>query len=187
MTIEEVFAQIGQHMIKGLMVHTQLSDYFNFLGLTGYHKCHEYHYYEESINYRKISNYYLEHYDKFITDFHVSNPQMIPEKWYQYSRQQVDPSTRNSAIQAGFEKWIKWETETLKLYQDLYKELLNMNEIAAASEINYYIDDVNKELSKAQQKYLELKMVNFDIAVVVDEQQYLTKQYIKKMGELHYD
>lgn len=184
MTIEEVFAQLGQHMIKGLMVHTQLSDYFNFLGLKGYCKCQEYHYYEESKNFRRVCNYYLEHYDKFIVDSHVGNPQIIPENWYKYTRQQVDATTRKSAIQSGFEKWIKWETETLKLYQTFYKELLNAGEVASASEINCYIKDVNEELSKAQQKYLELKMMDFSISDIVDEQQSLYKKYCKKMEEI---
>ena len=184
MTIEDVFTQFGQHMIKGLMVHTQLSDFFNFLGLKGYHKCHEYHYYEESRNYRRISNYYLEHYDKFIMDGNISNPQIIPIDWYQYTRQQVDIATRENAIQKGFEKWINWEAETLRLYQDLYKELLDMNEIASAAEVNYYIEDVNEELAKAQQKYLELRMTDFNISDIVDEQQSLVKKYTKKMEEI---
>lgn len=184
MTVEEVFTHIWKHMIKGLMVHTQLSDFFNFLGLKGYHKCHEYQYYEESKNYRKISNYYLEHYDKFIADGNISNPQVIPADWYQYTRQQVDPATRQNAVQKGFEKWINWEAETLKLYQDLYKELLNINEIASAAEISYYITDVNEELARAQQKYLELRMVDFNISDIVDEQQFLIKKYSKKMEEL---
>ena len=187
MTVEDVFAKLGQHMIKGLMVHTQLSDYFNFIGLKGYHKCQEYHYYEENVNFRKICNYYLEHYDKFILDSHIANPGVIPESWYKYTRQQVDPTTRSEAIRMGFEKWINWEAETLKLYQELYKELLNMNEVAAASEVNCYVEDVNEELSRAQQKYLELRMVDFDIAVVVDEQQSLVKKYTKKLEEITYD
>ena len=184
MTVEEIFAQLGQHMIQGLMVHTQLSDYFDFLGLKGYHKCHEYHYFEESCNFRKVCSYYLEHYDKFITDSHVANPQVIPESWYKYTRQQVDAATRKSAIQAGFEKWVKWETETLKLYQTLYKELINLDEVAAASEINCYIIDVSEELAKAQQKYLELKMTDFNISNIVDEQHTLYKKYCKKIEEL---
>ena len=57
MTVDEIFNKIAQHMVEGLMVHTQMSDYFNFLSLDGYHKCHEYHFLEESRNFRKISNY----------------------------------------------------------------------------------------------------------------------------------
>ena len=180
MTVEDIFAKIGQHMIKGLMIHTQLSDYFNFLGLKGYGKCHEYHFYEESKYFRKISNYYLEHYDKFIIDSHVANPGVIPQDWMKYTRQQVDGATRKTGIQAGFEKWVDWEAETLKLYQELYKELLNLNEVASAIELSHYIEDVNEELNKAQQKYLELRMISFDITIVMEEQEKLFKEYDKE-------
>ena len=64
MTINEIFSQLSQHMIKGLMMHTQLSDYFNFLGLKGYSQCHKYHYFEENNNYKQLCDYYLNHYNK---------------------------------------------------------------------------------------------------------------------------
>ena len=39
---------ISNHMIEGTMVHFQLSQYFGFLGMKGYEKCHKYHYLIES-------------------------------------------------------------------------------------------------------------------------------------------
>ena len=44
MTIDEIFAELGAHMIKGLMIHNQMMVYYDFLYLPGYSKCHEYHY-----------------------------------------------------------------------------------------------------------------------------------------------
>lgn len=184
MTNEEIFSQIGQHMIKGLMVHTQLSDYYNFLGLDGYCKCHEYHFYEESKNFRHLSNYYIKNYDKFITDSHVGNPQVIPTNWYQYSRNQVDTAIRKTAIQQGFEKWINWETETVELYENLFLELLNLGELSAAFEIEKYLGDTKTELCKAKQKLLELKMTDFDITMIVAEQEAICKKYQKKMEKI---
>ena len=35
MTVEEIFSDLSKHMIEGLMAHSQLSDYFGFLGLEG--------------------------------------------------------------------------------------------------------------------------------------------------------
>lgn len=181
MTVEEIFGQIGQHMVEGLMVHTQLSDYFEFLGLKGYHKCHEYHYFDESRNFRKMSSYYLKHYNKIITNSHVANPQVIPDSWYKYSRQQVDTATRKTGIVNGFEKWINWETETLKLYQSLHKELVDLNEVAAALELEEYIKDVSEELSVASQKLLELKIVDFNLSNIIDEQSAIYEKYSKKI------
>ncbi len=35
MTIEEIFSEISKHMIEGIMIHAQMADYYNFLGLKG--------------------------------------------------------------------------------------------------------------------------------------------------------
>jgi hypothetical protein len=184
MAVDEIFAQLGQHMIQGLMVHTQLADYFCFLGLKGYHKCHEYHYFAESKNYRELSDFYLCYFNKFITDSHVANPQIIPNSWYKYTRQQVDASTRKNGIIDGFEKWVNWEKETLSLYQNLYKELINLGEIAAAEEVRTYLVEVGTELASASQKQLELREIDFNIADILMEQEDLYKKYEKKIKEI---
>jgi hypothetical protein len=35
MTVEEIFNQMARHMVEGLMMHSQLTEYYNFLGLEG--------------------------------------------------------------------------------------------------------------------------------------------------------
>ena len=59
MTCEEIFSKITNHMVKGLMVHEQLSNYYEFLGLPCYSKCHDEHFMKESKMYRKMYHYYI--------------------------------------------------------------------------------------------------------------------------------
>ena len=40
MTVEEIFKNLANHMIKGLILHSELANYYDFLNLTGYKKCH---------------------------------------------------------------------------------------------------------------------------------------------------
>lgn len=184
MTVDEIFSELGAHMIEGLMTHSQLSDYFGFLGLEGYQMCHKYHYFEENSNYKKLCNYYLHHFDKLIIDKPFKNPSIIPTSWYQYTRHDVNVPTRKSAIQVGFEKWVKWEKDTKKLYESWYKELVNLNEISAAEELAKYIKDVDDELAEANQKHLDLVAIDYDISDIVMEQDDLKKRYNKKMKEM---
>ena len=74
MTYEEIFSNISAHMIKGIMFHAQMADYFDFLGLKGYKRLHEYHYFDESIMFRKLSSTIS------ITahDLQTNRPQKIP-------------------------------------------------------------------------------------------------------------
>ena len=183
MTVEQIFSEISKHMIEGVMIHSQLADYYNFLGLKGYSKCHEYHYIDESANFRHLSWYYLKHFNKLIPELQNDNPNVIPTSWYKYLRTDVDVATRKTAIQAGIERWVNWENNTKAFYQNMCKELMNINEIAAAQEIRKYISDVDRELATAQQRHLEDKAIEFDIFSIMDKQEHVYKKYAKKIEE----
>ena len=102
--VSEIFGQVSNRMIEGLMTHSQLADYFGFLGLEGYQQCHLYHFFEENCNYKKIAEYYLKHYSKILIEKPFKNPNIVPEDWWQYTREQVNNDVRKNAIQVGFEK-----------------------------------------------------------------------------------
>ena len=187
MSIDEIFSEISAHMIEGLMTHSQLSDYFAFIGLDGYQMCHKYHYFEENNNYKQLSDYYLHHYNKIIIEKPFKNPSIIPEDWYQYNRQDVNIQTRKAAIQAGMARWIEWEKDTKNLYEMLYQELISLNAISAALEIDKYIKDVDNELSEACQKQLELASIDYNISDIIQEQPEYKKKYKKKLKEIKYD
>ena len=112
MTVEEIFSKMAAHMVKGLMIHDQISSAYTFLNLCGYAKCHEFHYYDESYNYRCLQNYYLEHYHKLIPEEKVSDPNAIPDNWYKYTKSEVDVNTKRSGIKNLMKRWVDWEQET---------------------------------------------------------------------------
>ena len=184
MNIEEIFSLISEHMVEGLMTHSQLSDYFGFLGLEGYQICHKYHYFEENSNYRKLCDYYLKHYNKIIMERPFSNPNLIPNSWYQYTKSDVDIQTRKTAIQSGYEKWIEWEQETKNFYEKCYQDLIDLDEVAAAEEIKTYILDVSEELAQAYQHNLMLMANSYDISDIIMEQNELVVKYKNKLKEI---
>ena len=128
MTVEEIFGKISTHMLNGVMVHEQLANYYDFLGLCGYKKCHEYHFYSESISYRDICSFYISTYNKLISEQIPDTSSVIPQSWYRYSRFDVDINTKKNAIQTGLNKWVNWERDTKKFYESMYKELINIGE-----------------------------------------------------------
>lgn len=184
MTIAEIFGQISQRMIEGLMTHSQLADYFGFLGLEGYQYCHIYHYFEENTNYKKVAGYYLKHYSKILIEKSFKNPNVIPEDWWQFTREQVTEPVRKNAIKIGIEKWITWEKETKKIYEQHYTNLINIGEIAAAAELEKYIIDVDYELAEAEQFYITLSAIDFSIKDIMMEQEKEEKKYRKKIKEI---
>lgn len=185
MTVEEIFSQISDHMIQGIMTHSQLSDYYNFLGLKGYAKCHEYHFISENCNFRKLSWYYLKHFNKLIPELQTPNPNIIPQSWLKYKRQDVDASTRKSAIAAGIEKWVAWETNTKAFYQNMFQELITIGEVAAAMELKFFLLDVDEELATAQQKHIEQKSIDYDITSIISVQEDIYQKYKKKIKNFY--
>lgn len=168
--VADIFADISAHQIKGLMIHSQLADYYRFLGLDKYADCHEARYNDEICGWRMISWYYVEHYNHLIAEKQIDNPNIIPAEWYGVTRQDVDTATKRRAVEYGLRRWVEWETETKKLYEAAFAELLALGEGAAAMRIKKCMCAVDYELADAQKYMLNKKAVDYDIAYLIGEQ-----------------
>ena len=181
MTIVEIFSKINEHMINGLMLHDQLANYYDFLGLEGYKRCHEYHYFAENMAYRALNRYFINHHDMLIPETEFSNTNAIPKSWYAHNREDVDMATKQNGVKAGLEKWVGWERETKKLYEQMYQEAMNIGEVAAAQKILCLVKDVDKELKKAERYWLNKMATDYDMVSIIEEQKRKHKKYQHKM------
>lgn len=184
MVVEEIFAKLKNHMIEGMVFHDQMAQYYDFLSLKGYKRCHEYHYFTETLGYRKLCRYFMNHYHMFIPWEEMDNPRAIPDSWYRYTRQEVDTGTKKSAVKSGIEKWVKWEKDTKNLYQEMYQELVGIGEIAAAQKIMCYICDVDCELKHVERKHLDLESIGYDLPTIVMRQHEIHDMYKEKLEHL---
>lgn len=182
MTIEEIFNKLASHMVEGVMYHDDFAKAFDFLGLRGYAMCQNYHYMEESNNYRYLNHFYAKHYYKLIVLEKLDQPKIIPDTWAKYTTKAVDTNTKRNAIKDLFTKWINWEESTKKLYQEMRQEAQNLGEINAALYIDKLILEVSKELRHAERRLIELESINYDIVQITDWQEDLYHKYKKKIG-----
>ena len=181
MTLKEIYNEINEHMINGLMLHDQLANYYDFLGLEGYKRCHEYHYFKENMSYRSLNRYFINHHNMLIPEAKFNNESIIPESWYNHERSDVDSATKKNAVKTGLEAWVKWERETKDLYERMYNELLDIDEIASACKVKCLIKDVDKELKKAERYWLNKEAINYDIGAIIAEQRSKHNKYKHKM------
>ena len=186
MSPEEIFGQLIAHMLEGMMTHEQLANYFDFLALKGYRRCHEYHYLEETKDHRDIQGYYISHYGRLLPDPRLNITEIIPQSWYSHVRQDVDRATKQEAVQNGLQRWRSWEYETKRLYQSLYGALLSIGEMAAAEKVGGLVADVDEELAEAEQMYLEALSVGFDLTVIMPDQKEKYKEYSKKLKDIDF-
>lgn len=182
MEIEEIFDKLADHMMQGIIFHSEIAKIYDFFGLQGLSMCHTYHCYEEMDGYYKFIHYYTKHYFKLLPTEDITKPKLIPETWYKYTTMAVDGGTKRNTIKDLTEKWIKWEQETKKLYQEMRQKCIEINEVAAALYIDKYICDVSKELSHAQKQLIDFETIGYDLIEITKQQEDLYKKYTKKFG-----
>lgn len=182
MTVEEIFTKLATHMVEGMMIHDAMTKAYDFLGLYGFAKCHEYHHIEETKGYMRLLHYYSAHHHKLLSITDIPRPDIIPANWYKYTTRNVDPNTKRQSVKMMMEKWVAWEQDTKKLYQEMYSELTNLGEIADACEIKCYILDVSEELKHAEKKIIKLETIDYNIGTIIEWQQPMYKKYKKELG-----
>lgn len=170
MTVEEIFSRMKAHALEGMVFHDEMARYFDFLNLCGYRECHKMHYEDETEGYRKLCEYYMNHFNRLLPNAPMERPNVIPESWLGYTRQDVDAGTKTSAVKTAIKRWVEWERETKDLYESMYAELLNENEIAAASFVLEYVKDVDRELKDAEKMHIDLESVGYDIGFILSNQ-----------------
>lgn len=183
MTVDEIYSEIAAHMIKGMMMHEQMANYYDFLGLKGYKCCHEFHYLTETCSYRALCRYFINHHNKLIPEKRIENPKIIPDIWYKHTRFDVDPGTKRNSVKIGLTKWVEWERDTKKLYEQMYANLLELGEVASAIKIKELICDVDQELKKAERYLLNKETIGYDLVEIISEQQSEHVKYTRKINK----
>ena len=97
----------------------------------------------------------------------------------------VDINTKRQSTKDLMTKWIEWEKQTKTLYTQMYKELCDLNEIAAADKIKCYILDVTDELKHAEKKYIKLESIDYSINTIISWQQPMYRKFKKQLEHLY--
>ena len=182
MTVEEVFTKLVNHMREGVMTHGEMARAYDFIGLEGFARMHDYHQCEEKQGYLCLLHYYSCHYHKLLKIEEIPLPKIIPETWYKYSTTDVDNGTKKGAVKELMEKWVQWERATKQLYQEMRKELYVQGEVAAAIKIDCYIKDVDKELVHAEKKMIKLESLGYEISTLLKWSKDYKIKYKEKLG-----
>lgn len=180
-SVDDVFAEINARQIAALMMHDQMADYFDFLGLSGYKRLHLYQYFAESKERRDVAHYYINHHGKLIPDRFEGNVQMIPESWRSANRMSVGKSTKQKAVEDGFSVYLGWEQATKDVYQKYATALREQGYVADAIFVDRLVEDVDNELERLERIITDLITSGYDPVYIVESQKELHEEYKKKM------
>lgn len=178
MTCTEIFQEISKRQITALMLHDQLKDLYDFLGLPGF-KCWHYHQFiQESKGFQKLKHYFVSTHNKLLNHAKTEQPkQLIPDDWYNYTRMDVTPQLRKQYVEMSFEVYKDWEEETKRCYEEYSKALYDMGKTADACRVECLVNDVSCELKQLYKWMIKLKASGYDAGYILDIQSYFHKRY----------
>ena len=179
MTVQDIFARINNHMVEGVMFHDSLSELFGFLGLKGYQAEHECHALGEYEKRRELIDCYISYYNKILPEIHAEKREAAPSGWVNYERIAVDEGTKKRAVRDAIKKWHEWERETVELYAESYRELVDLGELYMASRVEELACDAAHEMKRASERLLMLETVSYDIMTICGEQDEIHEKYKK--------
>lgn len=184
MTVSDIFKDLSGHMLKGVMFHGQMADYYGFLNLYGYKSCHEYHAMKEYKAYRDMHTFYMGKYGQLLEEEKIENPSVIPQTWLGYNKKEVDRSTKRQSVKNAAERWVHWESEAKAMLCTMVQDLREIGDEIASGYVLQLAKDTADELEWAQKKHIDLSAADYDIIYILDQQDHLHKWYKKKMKEM---
>ena len=179
-TPEEIFAEIDSRFIGAIMMHGQLADYFDFLGLKGYKRLHEYQHLTESIERRKVCRYFINHHNALIKEDFSGEVKIIPDAWYTAKRLSVGKSTKQKAVEDGFIEYHNWESKTKSVYEKYAQKLREAGSVADAIFVEELVEDVSEELKAAERMISDLISTGYDMVYITEVQADIHEKYKKK-------
>lgn len=86
--------QIIDHIMKGVIFHIRLSEYYNFISLDGFSNFHAHQAKEEFCSSLKAQRCYMDNEDKLISSIAFQPTEnIIPQDWYSHIKKDVDTAT----------------------------------------------------------------------------------------------
>lgn len=180
----DIFNEIISHQIEGIMLHCDLANMFDFMGLHGFKRQHECRAMEEFAEMRGVNRYAINHLSIMPSSSNVGRAkEIIPTSWKGAKRSDVTESDRKSKVKELFGKWKDWETETKTLYQKKFKELVELGMIACANKVNELIMDIDKELKNLERDYILYSSVGWEMYFIATKQDELHAEYEKRTDD----
>lgn len=186
MTIFEIYTQISSMQIENIMRHEQMANAMDFMGLRGFKRQAEYHYFKESAAFRSTHRYAINHFNKMIYDKNIPNPKTQPAGWEGHTRQELDDSTRRKYARQMFVDWRDWEKQAKQKLHGWYEDASKLD-LPAAEKILKYILDVEEEIKRIERQLVEYDAVGWNMAYIMQKQDEMHDCYEAKTREIGFD
>lgn len=168
--MHEIFKKLSNRMVGAMMIHTQLTELFYFIDLKPDAKRQKKQLHEESDGLLKLEKYATQHHHILVTSDNPPQVDILNLGMLKAPNDELTPDNKTYLIQYAMKEWIEWEKESKIIYEDAYRSLMDLSEVAAANFVLQYVKDVDKELRDAELLYRCRDAIDWDLATIYDKQ-----------------
>jgi len=170
MTLHEIYTALGNRMVGAMMIHSQLIQIFAFVDLLPDMRKQENQLQEETHGYSELCKYYIQHHHDILVANNPPQIDILDMPLLDKSTDDLTSEDKMRLIQYGMNEWIKWEKQSKILYEDSYRNLVDISEVASAEFITRFVRDVDLELKEAERIYRVRKGINWNLDTIYDKQ-----------------
>lgn len=169
--MHKIFKKLSNRMVGAMMIHTQLTEFFNFIDLEADAKRQKRQLHEEMDGLIKLEKYAARHHHILVTSDNPPQVDVLNIGMLKAPNDELTPDNKTYLIQYAMKEWIVWEKESKIIYEDAYRNLMDLSEVAAADFVLQYVKDVDKELRDAELLYRCRDAIDWDLPTIYEEQQ----------------
>lgn len=169
--MKDIFERINNRCLEALMFHSQMVDYFSYLGLPRYAKTHKKQFHEEADARMQLKDWYLECTDMLLCDCPFSgSAKYTPQEWVYSARSELSPNQKSRAVMEAFQLYYSWEIETHTMLQSAVKELFDAGHIRASMYLTKMLDKQAEEVASIKNHIITLKALDYHMGAIMDLQ-----------------
>lgn len=170
MTLHEIYSALGNRMIGAMMIHSQLVQIFAFVDLLPDMRKQESQLQEETHGFSELCKYYIQHHHNILVADNPPQIDILNLPLFEKSTDELTSEDKSRLIQYGMNEWINWEKQSKILYEDCYRNLVDISEVASAEFVLRFVKDVDLELKEAERIFRVREGINWDLGTIYDKQ-----------------
>lgn len=176
MTLHEIYTALANRMVGAMMIHSQLVQIFAFVDLLPDMRKQESQLLEETHGYSELCKYFIQHHHNILVADKPLQIDILNIPLFKKTVDELSSEDKSRLIQYGMNEWIKWEKQSKILYEDSYRNLVDISEVASAEFVMHYIRNVDLELKEAERIFRVREGINWNLDTIYDKQSRVGKR-----------
>lgn len=176
MTLHEIYTALGNRMVGAMMIHSQLVQIFAFVDLLPDMRKQESQLQDETHGYSELCKYFIQHHHNVVVADNPPQIDILNLGMLKKSSDELTSEDKIHLIKYGMREWIEWEKQSKILYEDCYRNLVDISEVASAEFVMRFVRDVDLELKEAERIFRVREGINWNLDTIYDKQSRVGKR-----------